>query len=626
MRLENTAPLALLIGLIILTPATAGEPRHGFSYFGDLKYSSDAAHFDYVNPHAPKGGIARLPFVGTFNNLNIYVDKGVLQFDVAGRPGLGGGALVLEPLMRASEDELSSYYGRLAETIEIADDYSWVEYTLRKIAKWHDGRPVTVDDVIWTFDAIKDRASPQWKNRLKIIDRVERTGEWSFRFHFIETVEKNPQLILQTTGFVPYPRHYWENRDFDATTLEPPLGNGPYKIVEVDAGRKIAFERVPDYWARDLNVTAGHYNFDRYEVIYFYDKTVMLQALRAGVVDYTRDEVESDFATAYDFSGYHDGLFKKKTYTMGHSYGMHWAIVFNQRRAFFQDRRVREALTLAYNFEWANRVYWYDGLTRNNSYFARSGMQAKGLPSAAELMLLEPFREQLPARVFTDPVELPVGNASGRNRDNLKRADELLREAGWVIKDFERVHQDTGIPFKFEIVVWLNDQVRMAAPYVDNLKRLGIDAMIRRVELNLMTSRKRSFDFDTMVHKMYTFNIPSPARIRSQFTSAYADVENMENYAGIRNSVVDALVERIIDARTEAEMQTAGQALDRVLLWNFYAIPDGHPRGRHIVYWDRFGHPPLGAEHMKWTGWPYLWWFDEAKSAAVDAGIKADAQ
>lgn len=618
--------LVLLFLLPNSVSVSASEPSHGFAYFGELKYPADMAHFDYVNPNAPKGGMARLPFVGTFNNLNIYIDKGVLQFDVAGRPGLGGGGLVMEPLMRASEDEISSYYGRLAETIEAADDYSWVEYTLRRIARWHDGEPVTVDDVIWTFDAIRDRGSPQWRNRLKNIERIERTGQWSFKFHFTAAAEKNPQLILQTAGFVPFAKHYWENRKFDATTLEPPLGNGGYRIVEVDPGRKIAFERVADYWGRNLNVTAGHFNFDRYEVIYFFDKTVMVQALRAGVVDYTRDEVESDFATAYDFEGYRNGLFNKETYTMGQSYGMHHGIVFNQRRALFQDIRVREALTLAYNFEWANRVYWFSGMKRNNSYFARSGMDAKGLPTPAELELLEPLRDQIPPRVFTHAVELPESNPFGRNREGLKRADALLRDAGWMIEDFKRVHKETGAQLRFEIVVWLNDHEKMVVPFVDNLKRLGVDVVLRKVEQNILTSRKRVFDFDAMVTKMYTFNIPSPARIRSQFTSPYAAVENMENYAGIVNPAVDSLVQQVIDARSEAEMQIAGRALDRVLLWNFYVIPDGHPLGRHIVYWDRFGHPPLGAEHMKWTGWPYLWWSDAEKSAAVDAGIEALAE
>ena len=616
--------LLFLVFLLDTTAASAGEARHGFAYFGELKYPANMPHFDYVNPNAPKGGTVRVPFVGTFNNLNLYVDKGILQWDVAGRAYVGGGALVLEPLMRASEDELRSYYGRLAKTIEIAEDYSWVKYTLRKIAKWHDGEAVTVDDVIWTYNAIKDRGSPQWKSRLQSIDRIEQTGQWSFKFHFADSAVKNPQLILQTAGFVPYPKHFWETRKFDATTVEPPLGNGAYKIHEVDPGRKITFERVANYWARDLNVTTGYYNFDRLEVIYFFNKSVMLQALRAGALDYFRDEVESDFATEYDFAGYRSGLFNKATYTMGYSYGMHLGIVLNQRRAPFDDVLVREALTLAYNFEWANRVYWYGGMTRNSSYFSRSGMQAQHLPSGAELALLEPFKDQLPPRVFTQSVTLPENHAFGRNRLALQRADTLLKDAGWVVEDFKRVHDVTKTPLRFEIFVSRNDHERLLVPFVDNLKRLGIDAVLRKVESNLLTNRMRTFDYDAMVAKMYTFNPPSPERLRSHFTSAYADTDNMMNYAGIKNTVVDALVQKVINSTTETQMQVAGRALDRVLFWNFYVIPDGHPKGRHIVFWDRIDHPPLGAEHMNWTGFPYLWWFDKDKSAAVDAGLEAN--
>ena len=608
---------ALLCGLLLGVPANAGEPSHGFSYFGDLKHPKDMAHFPYVNPDAPKGGVVRVPMVGTFNNLNPYVDKGITAVYVA------RGGLLLEPLLMASEDELASYYGKLAETIEVADDYSSVAYTLRENAYWHDGTPVTVADVLWTFDTLKTTGSASWKSSYREIVRIEQTGPRSFKFHFSENAEKTPHLIIQTGGFAPLPKHYWEVRQLNATTVEPPLGNGPYRIAEVDLGHKIVFERVPDYWGRDLNVNVGHFNFDRIEEIYFFDTSVMLQAMRAGVLDYYRDQNESDFAQAYDFPGYHKGLFKKETYTMGESYGMHHAVVFNTRRPLFQDIRVREALNLAYNFEWANRVYWYSGMERNNSFFMRSGMQATGLPSEAELALLRPFQDALPARVFTHPVPLPENSPFGRNRATLLRADALLRDAGWVVKDFERVHARTGQPLRFEFVIALGDYERMLVPFVDNLKRLGIHATLRKIENNLMVNRLRNYDFDVTMRKFYTFRIPFPFRMRSQFTSQYADLPNMTNYAGIKNPAVDFLVDRIAQASSEEEMNTAGRALDRVLLWNFYVIPEGHPVGRHLVYWDRFGHPPLGVEHMTWTGFPNLWWFDEARSARVDAGIAA---
>ena len=602
--------------------AGAREPSHGFSYFGNLKYPKDMPHYDYVNPDAPKGGGVRLAGVGTFNNLNPYVDKGILPYFMDPRIV----SAIREPLMRAADDELASYYGVLADSVEVADDYSWVTYTLRDGAYWHDGQPVTIDDVLWTFEKIKTEASISWRSEYRDIAALKRVGPRSFKFVFTEESEKTPQLVIQTTGFAPLPKHHWENRDLGATTLEPPLGNAAYRIGKVDTGHRIVFERVEDYWAKDLNFTVGHYNFDRFEVIYFFDENVMLQAMRAGVFDYYRDQNEATFATAYYFDGYREGLFLKESYTLGQSYGMHYGVVFNTRRELFQDIQVREALTLAYNFEWANRVYWHSGMDRNNSFFMRSGLQAKGLPDEAELELLRPFRDQIPERVFTETVDLPKNHAFGRNRETLQRAHALLVDAGWVVRDFVRVNEETGEPLTFEFAVSTLAHERMLIPFVDNLKRLGIHALLRRMESNLMVNRLRSYDFDMTIRKFYTFKIPRPARLRGQFTSRYADPPNMTNYAGIKNPVVDFLVEKVVSATTEEEMNTAGRALDRVLLWNFYVIPEGHPTGRRLVYWDRFGHPPLGAEHMVWTGFPHLWWLDVAKSARVDAWLQGSGK
>jgi len=317
------AGLATFVGLA----ASAGEPEHGFAYFGDLKYPKDMPHFDYANPAAPKGGVARLPMIGSFNNLHAFVDKGIAAVFVD--PRLGG--LIYDPLLVESEDELASYYVKLAQTVEVADDLSSVAYTLRDNAYWHDGTPVTVADVLWTFDTIVTRGGASWKSSYGDIASLEQTGPRSFRFHFRESIEKTPHLVIQTGSFTPLPKHYWSTRDFEATTLDPPLGNGPYRVAQADPGHKIALERVPDYWGKDLNVNVGHFNFDRIEVLYFFDSSVMLQALRAGVLDYYRDQNESFFATAYDFDAFHQGLFKKETYTMALAYGMQYAVVFNTR-------------------------------------------------------------------------------------------------------------------------------------------------------------------------------------------------------------------------------------------------------------------------------------------------------
>ena len=611
--------LHVLVGLTVFVAGStlASEPRHAYAYFGEPKYSKDFTYFDYANPDAPKGGMVRVAGIGTFNNLNPLVDKGILALYTDPRVF----SVTHEPLMTASEDELATYYGRLAETIEVADDYSWVGYALRKSASWHDGVPVTVEDVLWTFDVYKNKASTTWKSAYRDIERLEQTGPWSFKFHFTESAEKTGQLIIQTALFTPLPKHYYKHREIDATTMEPPLANGPYRIAEVDPGHKLVFERVEDYWAKDLNITKGMYNFDRIQLIYFLDESVMLQALRAGVFDWHFEQNEKNFHTAYDFVGRRKGLFKAKTYTMGGAYGMHFAVVLNMRKALFKDIRVREALTLAYNFEWANRVFWHNGLRRNNSFFVRSGLQAMGLPSNEELAMLEPFQDQLPERVFSQPMVLPKNDPFGRNRETLQQADALLREAGWVVKDYLRVNEETGEPLAFEFVISRTDADRMLMPYVDNLQRLGIHTTLRKVESTLMANRLRNYNYDATVRKFYTYAIPYPSRMRSQFTSPYVDPPNMFNYGGIKNPVVDFLVEKIAGATTEKEMNTAGRALDRVLFWNFYVIPDGYPAGRHLCYWDRFGHPPIGAEYMRWSGFPILWWLDEKKNARVNAGI-----
>lgn len=617
---------AIFCVALIATSASAREPSHGFSYFGDLKYPQGFSHFDYANPDAPKGGTLKTsPVLGTFNNLHSYVDKGLPATYTDTRSVV----FMYDRLMVKAEDELASYYGALAESVEVADDYSWVAYTLRQNAYWHDGAPVTVEDALWTFNKIKTEGSVFWKNSYREFDRIERTGTWSFKFHFRADAEKTPQLPVQTAGFIILPKHYWTEQDengelkrlFTETTLESPLGNGPYRIAEVDPGHEIVFERVENYWGKDLNVNVGRHNFDRIEVLYFFDKNVHQQALKAGVFHYYRDQNEKDVATAYDFPAVDRGLFKKETYQMGMPMGMHWSIVFNTRHEKLKDIRVREALTLAYNFDWANRVFWHGGNNRNDSFFMGSDMAAVGLPSDMELELLGPFRDVIPPRVFTHEVPLPKNKAYGRNRETLLQADRLLEEAGWVIKDFRRVHEETGEPYTLDLVISLQEHERMLTPFVDSLKRLGIKATLRRVESNLMVNRLRRYDYDLTMRKFYQFKIPIPSWMRSNFLSRYVDVPNMGNLAGIDNAAVDFLVEKVIEATSEAELTAAGRALDRVLLWNFYVIPEGYPRGRHLVYWDRFGHPPLGAEHMNWTGFPHLWWHDAEKAARVDAGI-----
>ena len=631
-RRMNTVDLSFARGTIsiflcalFVCVAHAQESSHGLSYFGDLKYPKGFDHFEYVNPDAPKGGTVKLAGVLKFNNLHFPVNGGVPQVYMDVRRHL----MTYDRLMKKSEDELASYYGLLVESVEVAEDYSWVGYTLRQNANWHDGVAVTIEDVLWTFNTMKADGSIAMKSAYRNWEKIEQTGPWSFRFHFSEAAEKTPRLAIQTAGFVVLPKHYWTEknadgelvRDFTSTTLEPPLGNGAYRVAEVEQGRRIVFERVEDYWGRDLAVNKGHHNFDRIEMLYFFDDGVRLQAHKAGVIDYFRDEDEKAVATGYEFDAVDKGLFNKESYKMGMPFGMHWGIVLNARREKLKDIRVREALALAYNFDWGNRVLGHGGYLRNDSYFMGSDMATTGLPSQAELELLEPFRDQVPPKVFTHKAQLPQSHPFGRNREALLQADKLLEEAGWVVRDFKRVHKDTGEPYTIEFVVFMILHERMLVPYVDNLKRLGIDAKVRRVESNIMATRRRNYDYDSTVWKFYQFDIPISAWLRSNFLSRNVNMADMRNFSGVDNPVVDFLVEKVIGAKSEPELTAAGRALDRVLLWNFYVIPEGYPKGRHLLYWDRFGHPPLGVEHMDWTGFPYMWWFDEEKSARVDAGI-----
>ena len=424
---------------------------------------------------------------------------------------------------------------------------------------------------------------------------------------------------MQMTSFIPLPKHYWKDRTFNATTLEPPLGNGPYRIKSVEAGHKIVYERVKDHWGRDLNVNIGTYNFDEIEFIYFMDKNLVIQALKAGIFDYKREFNTEDFAASYDFWGVRKGVFIKERIPLGLTYGMDWGILFNTRKKKLSDVRVREALTLAYNFEWSNRVLWYGFKKRNISYFILTGMANTGLPSSKELALLEPFRGQIPERVFTDEFVLPPNESYGRNRDTLRQANELLESAGWVVRDFSRIHRETGEVFTLEFITSMLEEERLLIPYVESLKRLGIASRIRRIDSNLMINRMRQYDFEAMVEQIWLNNIPYSSWMRSRFVSENADRTDMWNYAGVKDPAVDSLVEKVIYAASVEEMNVAGRALDRILLWNFYVVPGAYPGGRKFVFWDRFGYPP--RESMKWNGWPHLWWLDKEKSARVDAAI-----
>ncbi|MDP7595295.1 MAG: extracellular solute-binding protein [Pseudomonadales bacterium] len=600
-------PFVFVASLCVATQA-AGEVSHGLSYYGDLKYPADFTHLDYVNPDAPKGGSLTYPRGGTFNSLNPFIRKGSKPTGMT----LTSGELVYERLMYKSTDEPASFYGNLAAKVELAADYSWITFFLRPQARWHDGNRITAKDVVFTFERIKELGSPALKSAYRQIVSAEETGAGQVTFHFKNSRSaKDAQTIA---GMLVIPEHYWRDRNFDETTLEIPIGSGPYRIVELDPGRKIVYQRVEDYWGKDLPVNKGRHNFDRITYDYFGDPSVIHEAHKSGAVDARIEMVSKNWALLYDFPAVKEGLFIKELIKVESPHGINQGLTFNLRKPKFQDVRVREALSLAYNFEWSNRVLYHDFYRRNVSFFDGTDMASSGLPSAAELELLKPFRDQIPTRVFTEEFRPAVGKARGYPRENLLRALELFEQAGWVVRDNQMVNAETGEPFTVELLMVAAALVRTMIPFKAALNRLGIKARVQLTEVSLYRYRLGEFDFE-MTTAFWRTSFQPGLRLRTFFGSATADTKFTYNQAGITDPAVDALIMKVIMSRSRPQLVTAARALDRVLLWNFYAIPGYVPPGSRFVYWDKFDRPERGPLYS--SGFPDTWWENKDKAARL---------
>jgi microcin C transport system substrate-binding protein len=525
-RLIAAAALALWAGSSLAQDAFVG---HGFAMHGDLKYGADFGHFDYVNPDALKGGTVRFEAIGSFDNLNPYILKGEAA------AGLGN---LFETLMVGSSDEPFSQYGLIAEAIEVPADRSWATFTIRAAARWHDGTPITVEDVIFSLDVLRASGHPFYQFYYQDVASAAPDGEQRVKFTFTGGTNRELPLIV---GEMPIlPKHYWEGRAFDATTLEPPLGSGPYRISAVDPGRTITYERVADYWGADLPVNVGRNNIDTIRYDYYRDLNVARQAFKARQFDVRAENVAKEWATGYAGPALDAGLIIMDQVESLVPQGMQ-GFVFNLRRAKFQDRRVRQAMTLAFDFEWANKNLFFDAYRRTNSYFAGSELAAEGEPSAAELALLEPFRAELPPEVFGPAYVAPISDGSGSDRRNLREALRLLGEAGWTNQGGTLVGPD-GAAMEIEFLIDQPAFERVAAAYIKNLEKLGIAATIRQVDPAQYEKRTETFDFDIITNRWG--QAPSPGNEqRGMWSSAVADDEGSQNYAGIRNPAVDALVE-----------------------------------------------------------------------------------
>lgn len=595
--------LLLLLAVPAARAADSTGPAHGIAMHGDLKYGPGFTHFDYVNPDAPKGGELRLFGLGSFDSFNPFIIKG--------NPDDGSGS-IYDTLLTASADEPSSEYGLLAESIETPADRSWVIFRLRQEARWHDGKPVTADDVLWSFDTLRSKGRPHYRAYYANVDKAEKLDDRTVKFTFKPGENRELPLILGQLAVLP--RHYWQRREFDATTLDPPLGSGPYRIGPFEAGRWSTYERVPDYWGKDLPVNRGRYNFDRIRHDYYRDFTVATEALKAGAYDLKLENSAKEWATAYDdLPAVRDGRLKKDPIANSRPAGLQ-GYAFNLRRPLFQDRRVRRAIGYALDFEWANRTLFYGQYTRTRSYFDNSELAATGVPQGAELALLEPLRGKVPDEVFTTEYQPPVTDGSGNMRDNLRQAYELLKAAGWTVDPKTKKLVDAqGQPLEFEILLVDPAYERITLPFAKNLERLGITAKVRTVDPAQYQRRIDSFDFD-VVMQVWPQTLSPGNEQRNYWSSTFADQPGSYNVLGLKDPAVDALVEQVIAAPDRAGLVARVRALDRVLQWGFYAVPNWYIGYDRYVYWDKFGQPAVVPAQGAQID---AWWYDPAKAAAA---------
>lgn len=602
-RLIAAAAISFISLASTINPAVAEEPAwsHGLAMHGDLKYAADFAHFDYVNPNAPKGGEIRLGAIGTFDSLNGFIVKGT---------GAAGTGFIYNSLMSNAADEAFSEYGVLAEAVRTPEDRSWVEFRLRDNARWHDGEPVTPDDVIWTFETLLKEGRPFYRFYYGSVISAVKTGDRTVRFNF--KPGENRELPLIMGQLTVLPKHYWEGREFNKTTLEPPLGSGPYKIAKVDAGRSITLERVKDYWGADIPTEKGMNNFDTIHFDYYRDTTVALEAFKAGRFDYRSENASKLWATAYESPQVDAGKIIKEEIAHNRSTGMQ-GFVFNTRRDMFKDKRVRKALAYAFDFEWSNKALFYGQYARTRSFFENSELAATGLPSADELKILEPLRGRIPDEVFTTEYNPPSTEGKSGLRKNLRAASKLLTEAGWTIQGKKRVNAKTGKEFEFEILLRSPLFERIVLPFAQNLEKLGIKARVRTVDPSQYRRRLDTFDYDVIVGGAGQSLSPGNEQ-RSYWGSEAADQEGGSNAIGIKDPAIDELIETLIAAPNRQSLITATRALDRVLQWGHYVIPQWHIPYDRVAYWNIFKRPDITPDSGNQL---MTWWVDAEKAATL---------
>lgn len=595
--------LVVLSTVILLPVVQAAEMRHGLSAFGSLKYGPDFKHFDYVNPDAPKGG--RMSMIGTsgvitFDTFNPFILKGDKPQGVLD--------LMFESLMVRAADERDAVYGLLAKGASIAADGMSATFYLRPEAKFSDNTPVTADDVVFSFETLKEKGHPQYRNALRDVKAIKAIDPQTVEFTFEGALIRDLPVRVATLPILS--KAFYTANDFTKTSLVPPVASGPYKVDTYKQGTFITFKRRDDYWGKDLPVNRGRFNISEFRYEYYRDRTAELEALKAGTYDLREEFTSVDWATAYNIKAVKDGRLVRATIPDDRPSGAQ-GFFLNLRKEKFSDPRVREALGLAFDFEWSNKNLFYGLYERTASYFENSDMKAKGLPTPEELALLEPFRSQLPQSIFTEPpVTPPISNGSGSDRKLLRRAAKLLTDAGWAIKGRQRVNAK-GETLDVEFLTFSPSFERIIGPYVDNLKRLGVNASLRRVDPSQFQRRLKSFEFDITTQR-YSMQLIPGIELKNFMGSRAANTEGSFNLAGIANPVIDALIEKVMDAKSQKDLISATQALDRVLRAGHYWVPHWYKGKHNLAYWNAFSQPKIKPKYAR--GVIDTWWYDEDKA------------
>lgn len=590
---------ALALGLTTLlwaaTPASA-EARHGLSAFGDLKYPQGFEHFDYVNPDAPKGG--RLSMVGsggtkTFDSFNNFILKG----DRA-----QGLEYLFDSLMTRAMDEPDAVYGLVAESAEVAPDGKSVVFHLRPEAKFADGSPITAGDIVFSFEMLKEKGRPEYALSLRDVTKAEALDARTVRYTFKGDLTRDLPLIVAELPVLS--KAYYTQHPFDQTSLDPPLGSGPYAIAGFKPGTYVAYKRRPDYWAKDLPVNRGRFNFDELRYEYYRDRTLELEGLKSGTFDFREEFTSLDWATGYNVPSVKEGRLIRLTLPDERPSGAQGFFI-NTRREPFKDKRVREALDLAFDFEWSNKNLFFNSYKRTQSFFENSEMKATGLPGPAELKLLEPYRDRLAPEVFGEPYSPPVTDGSGRNRDNLRRAKELLDAAGYG---------KGGKVLNVEILSFESGFERIILPYVDNLKRIGVNASLRSVDPAQYERRMKAFDFDMSIER-YGLRLTPGVELKSYWGSAAAGMDGSFNLAGIKDPVIDALTDKVVEAKSRGDLIAATRALDRVLRAGHYWVPQWYKASHSLAFWNKYSRPEVKPKYD--PGVIDTWWYDAEKAGKL---------